>query len=385
VSPVQELDGVTALSVVPAEFLLQLGRAITPTALASTDFEESARWVFARYFWAFAARGLGLRLSEPAGSLVDHHRTLLSEQLGIALALHLATWCLLRRYPGSTPTWVDADLVLAGQASIPGAAVPVAVSPGRRMRPDYFFGISHPGSARVDVVALEAKGTHHSAHHLRQLRTGASQVASIVFGNQPPPGLIFSTFLSEDRIVVRAVDPPADEDAAAGEIGGKEAEEEYVEQDEEGTRRVMAPEVFRRELFQFNASALLAYAGAYSAARRVIPVRIRRQLDIPYPQELERPPEQVESELGTFAGIGTRLALRAGRTLDIFSGIAVELVEPLQDPDLTVSADVPTTLRSQIASRAPGSTTGAAATHSPADHIVEVTTIDGAFLRVRFP
>src|SRR5438128_339458 len=88
-TPVAGLAGTTQIR--PGRLLMQLGKALTPK-LPQTDFERSRRWAYYRYFWAFEAPvpGESLRLSEPAYNLSHHHRTLLSEQVGIALALELA-------------------------------------------------------------------------------------------------------------------------------------------------------------------------------------------------------------------------------------------------------------------------------------------------------
>lgn len=144
------------------DMLQLLGQALTPM-LPSGYFEASTRWAFYRYFWAFAPAlpAHPLRLSEEASRLVDHHRTLASEQLGIGATLLLARWLVQRRHPGAEVDFADADFAVdRGSVDAAGTLIIGRVPTNRRMRPDYFFTARERSSGQVTVYAVEAKGTH---------------------------------------------------------------------------------------------------------------------------------------------------------------------------------------------------------------------------------
>jgi hypothetical protein len=326
VAPKPNLTPVPALSglanVRPGRLLMQLGKALTPM-LPQSDFERSRRWSYYRYFWAFAEPipGTPLRLSAPANGLRHHHRTLLSEQMGIALALELAQRYLTSQNVHGTVFWTDGDFALdAGVLPIaPGQAAVLSNASTHKMRPDYFFTSVDPAGI-ASVWAVECKGSHSSTLWSSQLRTAASQVTNVLVDGSPPPGLLFATHLDRRGITVRALDPPSERwhGRYAREKG---ADPPFALESRAGraTYIVDEPEQFRADLALMNASAALSFAGAYGAAAEALPDYVKRGKELrPLGDE---PRDQAVAFEREFVGTRSTLPVRSDLTVAVFTGV----------------------------------------------------------------
>jgi hypothetical protein len=331
----------------PFSALQLLGQALTPT-LSPRAFDVARRWAFYRYFWAFeppTAANHWLRLSMPAMSLVDHHRTLSSEQLGVALALHLAEWLVLQRHPGEEVAWVDADVALNRRSLDPHGTLHTTHAPGRRMRPDYFFIAIDRSTGRVKVYSVEAKGTHLAGLWRSQMAKAARQVAAIGIRHTAmvgglrtehhlaPSGLIFSTTLDDRRIVMRALDPVGDETwegpARARERG---LGEPILRFDPESQATVVdQPDAFRHAVVQAADASLLTLAGQYRDAAEVL---AEDDEDLPLMRAAGNVPlERGETPAGDVLFYTTSLPL-GDATLTVRTGVSADVLNAVGRRDL---------------------------------------------------
>lgn len=179
VKPVPELDGLEnkRIDVSAFQLLLELGKATSALPLLHvsgaaglpglTALRTASNWAILKYLWAFAVPTPRVSLSTITDSVRLHHRTVLSEHLGIAVATHLVTKYVLANEPLRI---VDGDSVefdpTLGQHHLGLGA----------HRPDYFFyTLSNTGIGKS--VICEVKGTS-SGRHIDQLCRGVDQVAA---------------------------------------------------------------------------------------------------------------------------------------------------------------------------------------------------------------
>jgi hypothetical protein len=162
--------------VAPLELLLGLGRLTSalpglhrigasgmPGLIA---LRTASRWAVMRYLWAFADDRPELSLSGLTDEVRFHQRTLLSENLGIALAADLIENHVLL---GATRV-VDADAV----GYDPVLAVDMQALSSHK--PDYFW-YRVEGDRLTDVVVVEVKGTTSGRRRcIEQMARGVEQV-----------------------------------------------------------------------------------------------------------------------------------------------------------------------------------------------------------------
>jgi hypothetical protein len=163
----------------PFDMLLELGAASVPPL--PDHLRLASRWALLRYGWALAAPSgplSPLRLGVYGDRLRYHHRTLLSEEIGVGLACWTCSELLGARWPEARLRRVDAEAALAPKAGpIPIAGTAGVTVKSDRKRPDYFWVAYDPRAATIlEVVVLECKGTHDSRHVFKQL------------GDAMPPG-----------------------------------------------------------------------------------------------------------------------------------------------------------------------------------------------------
>ena len=309
--------------VVPLELLHLLGRAFTPV-LAAGPFELSSLWAIYRYCWAFAPAdpGRGLRLSDEAFALVDHHRALASEQIGIACALMVGLWVLAARHPGWDVDFVDADVALDPKSAFAGRLGLRQATGSRRMRPDYFLLATDPSTDVTTVYALESKGTHGVSHWRTQMQRGASQVLGVEVQGTPPPSFVVSTFLSDRGLKVRVLDPPGGDEwtGRAGTEPRSEPTMRRTTDPERGERfDVTDPDGFRGELLDLARASRLAFAGQFASAAEALPARVREVAEWRVPPA-DSPPQLLSDDFGDFQV--QRLSLPVGsNVVDIITGI----------------------------------------------------------------
>lgn len=316
------------LPVRPLSMLMRLG-VVTMAPLPTAEFHMARRWALLRYFWAFAdpVANAGLRLSDPAFSLVQHQRQQLSEDLGVATTLEVAGRYLLHKRPPGMRIYVeDVDVALEAGAK---SGVRVRQTPGTKMRPDYFLIRRSPGQTS-EIWVLECKGTHAKAASLQTLYKAAAQVGGVqlVSSEAAPPGLIGSASFSDKGIVVELLDPPGD-DQWQGERAPRTSRAEpqaVVEIANDGFATVTDLPRFLRLLDDLAEARLLTLGGyGHAAAERIVewPGRVGEETT----RDLRgRTDEHRDDEFGIFHGERARLPLGSGEHLEAFIGVAREIV-----------------------------------------------------------
>jgi hypothetical protein len=194
------------------------------------------------------------------------------------------------------------------------------------MRPDYFFASIDPHGT-AEVWAVECKGSHSPTLWSSQLRTAASQVANVFVDGNPPPALLFATYLHRSEITVRVLDPPSDK--WRGEYAREESGDPpfSLETSAGGspTWIIARPEQFRSDLALVNASAALAFAGAYGAAGEALPRYTRRGRELP--PLGDEPQDEIEGFDRTFIGTTSTLPVRSDLTVEVFTGVERSLYD----------------------------------------------------------
>lgn len=350
-------------SVRPAHILHLLGEALTPT-LPAGEFEAADRWALYRYCWAFAPAvpGQPLRLSQAAHQLVDHHRTLAAEQLGIGTALRVGMWLVGQRHPGAIVDYADADVAVdRGSVDLAGSRVLGRVPESRRMRPDYFLTATD-ATGTISVYALEAKGTHTPGHYVQQMKKGASQVAAITVNGNAPTGYVVSTELSAAAIVVRVLDPEDEPSAwsgpAADSAQATAEEGALIAWSEEGGRMVSDPARLRRVVVDTARASLLAFAGQYATAAQRLPAAEEQPRD---PVSLpDAPTVTIENSLGRFTVIEAELPLGERRVV-IRAGLDAQALAALRAGDEARYAQRRQQLRAELSIDEPASESSDAA------------------------
>jgi hypothetical protein len=327
------------LPVRPMVMLARLGKVTTPSA-GAPEFLMAQCWAWVRYCWAFAdpEAHMGLRLSPPASSLVQHQRQRLSEELGIATTLEAATRYL--RHIGPMPASVEAvdveEALLVGSA----AGIDVRQVQGTKMHPDYFL-VRHISGRDDQVWSLECKGTHAKAASLETLFKAAAQVQGVYAlrsagpGSQArvvPPALIGSTSFSGEKITVELLDPPGDKlwCAEPAPRAARSNPETVVELADDGSALVYDVPRFRRLLGDLVEARLLTLAGLQnSAATRIAqwPGRIQEKAAREHSEEYR------DKEFGVFDGASARLPLGGGEHVEAFIGVERGILAAVQADD----------------------------------------------------
>ncbi|MEH3054839.1 MAG: hypothetical protein PGN13_12685 [Patulibacter minatonensis] len=327
------------VAVRPASLLARLGAATVPTTSASA-FAIARWWSWVRYCWAFAAptAGLPLRLSASADALGLHLRQRLSEDIGIATSIEVLTRHLRHGMPPATTINVaDVDDVIAAGVF---NGVPVAGTPGTKMRPDYLVSRQVPGSP-VEVFALECKGTKSCPVGLDVLHKAAAQINGVTIGAPPgsaPPGYIGGVSARASAISMELFDPPGDE-LWSGEPSDRRTRHDRSPRaaslNLDGSIDVQDPAAIRRIVTDVAEAKLLALAGRPDA----VAARLRAEQQ-GSSQPTERATDLVEVDgLGTFEGTELRLPLGGSGDVAVFIGLDRRLADALEADDETLIAN----------------------------------------------
>lgn len=314
----------------PIGLLRLVGEALTPQ-LSQTEFDFSAQWPLFRYVWAFAdyAQHLTLRLSEPAGRLVDHHRTGFSEHLGIAFGLHVSLWILQQRHPGWDVDFIDADVALSPLHAAGAGFGLQAVAESKRMRPDYFLVAADPISDLEHVYALECKGSHSPTLYKTQMKKAASQVGGVTAYGAPPASFVSATYLSEAGIVVRVLDPDGGDGWSGPADFSDEEADVTVEESRERTVEIVDPDRFRGRLHRVADGRRLAWAGQYERAAAEVPEAVRRRGG-----DVRRADAELEPDTSVFGDVVVRRAVLplGANALEVSQGLLAAELETLLTP-----------------------------------------------------
>jgi len=197
-SPIAALQQIDRFRVAPINLLHALGKVTAPPVPNLAAF--SATWAERRYIWVFDPVRPGpdpwLRLSSFTERLDFHQKTLLSADLGVAVACYVMETFF--------PIAETADATSAVELKTRGAF--------------------HVGRKWPDLVCTEAtgpkgyivecKGNGSGWREVkRQLVQGTRQVTSVRFApGTPTDRFVLATEFQGDRFKVHAIDPPGDED-----------------------------------------------------------------------------------------------------------------------------------------------------------------------------
>jgi hypothetical protein len=305
----------------PIEMLLELGAAMLPPL--PNHLRLASRWAILRYGWALAAP-VGalapLRLSSYGLNLRYHHRTLMSEELGVGLACWTCGQLLAARNPGASVMRVDAETALslgAGPIVVPASGT-VTVSSTIK-RPDYFFIAYDPSAAKIrEVVVLECKGTHAADHVSKQLGDAMRQVAAVsVRGGSTVTLQAFGAYLNAHRIRLYGVDPQGANELAgvAAARTSRHDKTVVITRGEHESYEITDLARFRRRLLDVSAAQLLCWAGLSAQAR----ARLLGETDSA-PINLDEL-EHREMNTGQFVGVSSTLPIDEGERYTSFFGL----------------------------------------------------------------
>ena len=338
---IKQLDPTLDFGMRPFDVLLELGAATVPPLLH--HLRLASRWAILRYGWALAAPTgplSPLRLGPDAESLHYHHRTLMSEELGVGLACWVCGELLATQYQGANLLRVDAESALTpgtGPIIVPGSGT-VNVSSVLK-RPDFFW-VAYEKGKILDVVVLECKGTHAARHVPKQLGDAMHQVAAVTTSGSGTLTLqAFGSHLNDERIELYGVDPEGSR-ALRGAPVAREARGDnkaIVRENVDGSYAILESGEFRRRLLDVSAGQLLCWAGLADQAQ----ARLLRSSEVPT-INLDNM-EHRETEAGEFVGVSSELPVAGGVRYRSFFGldkaIAASLISDDDELEATALAD----------------------------------------------
>ncbi|MGB2918114.1 MAG: hypothetical protein WBB83_16140 [Candidatus Microthrix parvicella] len=300
-------------------------RILLEGAVASNPFghqdplSPSSWWAVFRYYWAFATRQhktqnpkTGLCLGDITGQVRNHHRTALSEQLGLGVGILVARKVLTEQFPGARIQAIDAEAALANPRLVPGLD-----TPKHKMRPDIILMVDGG-----PLTVLECKGSRSIANRTSAMARAMRQVASLTFNGKPPSGLVVHTSADTDTIKASVLDPPGSSawETPATRGGGAGVD-----------RRAFADRVdgvgwLRADAEDLLDVSLLAWAGAGATALSLLPKHV-----ITPPTEHLRDLETTEQTVGNqrCRGVESRIEIGGERFL-FFRGIEASLFTALE-------------------------------------------------------
>ncbi len=309
--PVAGFSPPRAITATGLEILLDVGIASTvwDTGLPLTP---AGIWAVLRYALALDVSASGqMCLSQQASTLRYHHRTAMSEYLGIAVAMQVVREILATRHPGAQARFVDAEFALAPGSPFPG----FATAPGNSLRPDYFVLV--PGGP---VYVLECKGSGSTATRRVSLAKAVRQLESVRYQGGSPSGFCTHVELSQNGITCVILDPDGDEGWDSPATRDPERLLSSTVQDETDDETVVLDVAgLRAELEDISRATLLDWSGAVRSADHLIPPRVKDLRNRPS-READAPATSITFEGFEFTGIESTYPY-AGRLLHVFRGI----------------------------------------------------------------
>ncbi|WP_227579990.1 hypothetical protein [Cellulomonas xiejunii] len=187
----------------PVDMLLALAYG-TRLDYDRTVLDAYMQWALFRYLGAFEWRDAYhrppvLRLSDAARRVTGNQRRVLSEELGIGLAVSLA-------HDWTTALYPDFDVHLL---DIDAAVEERVIRPIKGKRTDYLvLGASHRTAQQVLLGLVESKGTASATHAVAQLKSGATQLEE-TWAHMPRraelPGLVSVMHAGRAHLAYQAV------------------------------------------------------------------------------------------------------------------------------------------------------------------------------------
>ena len=265
-----------SFSVTGAEVLREVGLATTVAGTWS-PLGPADQWALVRYYWAFDQAPGGLQpprmaLCPAAEGIRFHHRTALSEYVGVGVAIALSRQILALQYPGVEVKVVDAESALAEETIAEVTAV-------GKLRPDYLMQVAVPGGP---LVVLECKGSRETATRFGQLAKAMRQLKAVEHRGSTPRGIAVHTAVKRDRFECTVLDHSDGDEVWAVEpsrpqpvlIGYGESET-GVETSETGVE-IWDVASFKADVEDLEQAKLLSWSGAPASANALIPDRIHK-------------------------------------------------------------------------------------------------------------
>jgi hypothetical protein len=262
---VAELSGLVDIPVASLEMFVDLG-VVTTVWDTGVPITPAGVWALCRYASTLEMDAQGyFRLSSNAESIKYHHRTAMTEYLGIGFGLQIMRHVLAVRHPNRRVDFVDADLALSGYATRKNLQLRTVGS----LRPDYFVAVDGG-----PVYVLECKGASPKTSRLMALEKAMHQLTSVCDNSGVnPPGFCTRIVFGNSDIKGEVIDPEGGDAWVDTAVDYREVELSKEESVPDGYASYYVTNVprFRGELVRLTAASLLHWSGATGAALRIAP------------------------------------------------------------------------------------------------------------------
>lgn len=298
-----------------AQLMLESARGSNPLG-AQDPLDPSSWWAIFRYYWAWAVGGgpdgQSLRLADETEQIRYHHRTALSEQIGLGVGISTALKTLELQYPGKLVDAVDAEAVLANPAIHPG------LDQVADLRPDVLLLVEDG-----PLVLLECKGSRGTSNRVAVMARAMRQLCSLEYQGLTPPGIVVHAAADTDQVRATILDPDGDPVWSTPADRTKETQFDRKPTGDE----VRDLGALRAEAEDASDATLLAWSGAEESALSLVPARTRNL-------EMRRPPIDLEA---TTVAVDNRRAIGVESVIEIggerfrfFRGLDSDLHEALK-------------------------------------------------------
>jgi hypothetical protein len=278
----------------------RIGRRFTLLPEPEYPVERREHWAERRYIWAFDptrdAAAPWLRLSQYSRKLDFHQKTLLSDDLGVAVACYLTEKFFPVSAIANTTTAVEAKLLGAYKQ---GRKWPDLVCTNSSGKTAYVVECKGSGSGWVEVQ--------------RQLTHGVRQVTAVGFKSKvKTERFVFATQLRESDILVHAIDPPEDGDDPVERHGAARKDQVILES---------------AEIQNLSRARTLCYWGDYGTAFKLLPSGVLEQ----YPAVAAPHFEPERLTIGNVKAVGRtdRWETPEGGQITVFRGLDERVYTPL--------------------------------------------------------
>lgn len=306
-----------------AALLLESAQASDPFGIGD-PLDPSSWWAIFRYYWAWGVgggpNGDSLRLSDETEQIRYHHRTVLSEQIGLGVGLATALKTLELQYPGKLVRVVDAEAVLANPAIEPG------LDQVAELRPDVLL-IVEDGP----LIVLECKGSRGTSNRIAVMARAMRQLCSLEYHGATPPGIVVHAAADIDEVRATVLDPEGDPVWSTPADRTKATEFERKPTGDE-VRDVGA---LRAEAEDLSDALLLAWSGAEETALSLVP---------PQKRDLKgrQPPIDIDATTVTLldrrvTGVESAIEI-GGERFRFFRGVDSELQQGLKTKSRSAAA-----------------------------------------------
>jgi hypothetical protein len=323
------LSSTPAVSLRPIDVLQTLGLATLPPRHVHQHL-ASWHWTMLRYAYLIEPKpgGSPFETNLLAGDYKHHHMTALSEAVGVGCSLSYAQRWLAVQLPSDVIVHdpIDFDyLIGVGSVPLPGKAAGLTpqAAPNTRRKPDYLI-VAERDDGFVQLLVVECKGTSSGrSTAIGQLGSAMHQLAGVTFaGSAAGPIAIhrhaYAALMTKGGGAVKlfGIDPPEDGDPWVRPSPSTRDEGQPLEaRRDEGSLMLPTPEVVSGRYLRRLEDRAFAWAGASAG-----------ELD------LEAAPRR-DSRFGALIGATSSLILPGRRTIKIFTGALVSLLQAAQESD----------------------------------------------------